>query len=377
VDLAGLLSFREPAECAIRVRGREVTEVYPFLLEVTAQLSRAEASVLTLVFESRRDERGRWPVLDGDAFRPWEPITVEAVFGMRREEILRGFVREVRADYPADPAAARFTVECQDESLALDRRHERTAWGADVPAADAAIVADIASRNGLAVDPESGAGRTGVVTYQDSTDVRFLRERAEANGYELYVRRGLVYFGPMRLAAAPQPPLLVYAGSQTSCIQLSVRSDGHRPDAVALDVPAAQGDASTREVVAPDLPVLGTEPADSRGSGLPEFTWLLEGEPGASADELRARAQARANENALRVRGDGELDGSIYGHVLLPGLPVGVDGAGNRLDGTYYVDTVTHRFSADGYRQSFALLRNAYGDDLGAGGAASAIAGIL
>jgi hypothetical protein len=83
-----------------------------------------------------------------------------------------------------------------------------------------------------------------------------------------------------------------------------------------------------------------------------------------SADELRARAQRLANEQSLRVKAEGELDGSLYGHVLRVGEPVGVDGVGDWLQGVYYVDKVKHHFSLDGYRQSFTLLRNAYGDNL-------------
>jgi hypothetical protein len=56
------------------------------------------------------------------------------------------------------------------------------------------------------------------------------------------------------------------------------------------------------------------------------------------------------------------------------GLPVAVDGVGTTYGGTYYVDAVTHRLTEDGYRQTFTLLRNAYGDDLRPGG--SVLAGV-
>jgi hypothetical protein len=40
-----------------------------------------------------------------------------------------------------------------------------------------------------------------------------------------------------------------------------------------------------------------------------------------------------------------------------------VDGAGETYGGRYYVDEVQHRFSTEGYRQGFKLLRNATGED--------------
>jgi hypothetical protein len=60
--------------------------------------------------------------------------------------------------------------------------------------------------------------------------------------------------------------------------------------------------------------------------------------------------------------------------VLRVGAPVGVDGVGERYGGIYFVDTVNHVFDMDGYRQSFTLLRNAYGDNLeSAGGLLSGV----
>ena len=80
-------------------------------------------------------------------------------------------------------------------------------------------------------------------------------------------------------------------------------------------------------------------------------------------EEARSRAQAKANENAWKVKADGELDGSLYGHVLLTHKLVGVYGVGETYSGLYYVDSVSHIFDQNGYRQSFKLLRNATGQD--------------
>ena len=62
--------------------------------------------------------------------------------------------------------------------------------------------------------------------------------------------------------------------------------------------------------------------------------------------------------------------------MLRVGEPVEVDGVGERYSGTYYVDSVTHRFDARGYEQRFSLLRNALGRQPG-GGLAGAIAALL
>jgi phage protein D len=366
---------RQPAECVITVAGREIVDFYPFLAEVTVAASRSTAATARLRFETRRDERGRWSVEDAGVFSTWATLKIEAAFGPHREEVFRGYVREVAADYPSNAGEATVTVECQDDSLALDREQRRRNWGADVPTTDQMILAAILGDYGLALHPESCSGQSGLVLNQDATDIAFLRERAEANGYELIFSAGQVYFGPLRVSAAPQETILVYAGPDTHCSRLTVRSDGHRPERVMVQLAATDGDQVDEQIIVPDLPLMGTQSAESQGAGLRDFTWRLSRQGGRNEAEMRARAQRHANENSLRVRAEGELDSTQYGHVLQVGLPVAVDGVGEQLSGTYYVDEVIHRFSVDGYTQGFTLLRNAYGDNVPAG--ASVLAGVL
>ncbi|MDJ0854798.1 MAG: hypothetical protein QNI88_06275 [Desulfobacterales bacterium] len=369
--------FREPAECLIRVggAGEEISDLYPVLLEVRVDTRRDQPAVATLKFETRRDEQGQWLVQDSGLLAPWEPIVVEAAFGTRVEEVMRGFVREIDASYPEDAGTTTVTVECQDDSLQLDRAHVREVWGGDAPTTDQDILTQILESYGLSLDPESGAGQTGLVINQDETDIAFLRRRAEANGYDLLFREGSVYFGPMRLDAAAQAAIMVYAGQATNCLRFEVVDDGHQADQVTFDRAETEGEGTVSETVSPDLPLLGNDPATEQGSGLPAFAWRMSREGEMEEAEWQARAQRRANELSLRVKAEGELDGSLYGHVLRVGEPVGVDGVGERYGGVYFVDTVHHVFDTEGYRQSFTLLRNAYGDNLESSG--GVLSGVL
>lgn len=369
--------LREPAECVVQVgdSGEEILDLYPFISEVLVETSRSDATTATLTFESRRDESGQWTVQDAGILTPWEPIVIEAAFGSYSEEVMRGFILKVDASYPESAGDTKVVVKCQDDSIELDREQIRKTWGDDTPTTDKAILAEIISDYGLSVDADCADGQTGITVSQDKTDIRFLRDRAKANGYELIFRDGSVYFGPMRVDAEPQDTILVYAGRDTHCISFDVNDDGHRPDKVAYDIAANQGEATESETVESDLPIMGKEPAVSAPGRRKEFVWRLSREGGSDRDEMAAQALGRANEQAMKVRAAGELDGSMYGHVLRVGEPVGVDGLGERYGGIYYVDKVRHRFTVDGYIQSFDLLRNAYGDNLGSlvGGALSAI----
>lgn len=366
---------RAPAECIITVDGTMLDDLYPVLVSVEVATSRMEAAAATLTFESRRLEDGSWNVQDLDILKPWAPITIEAAFGDRVEEVMRGFILRVDASYPADPGQTTLVVTCQDESLPLDRDHVREQWGADGPTSDGVIVATIAGRHNLAPHGDNADGLQAVSLNQDDTDIKFVIERAQANGYELIIREGALYFGPMRLSLAPQDNIMVYAGQDTNCIDFSLTDDGHLPDKVAYDVAAREGDQNEPETVEPDLELLGTTPATSADSGLGDFTWRLSRAGEATPEEAAALALAKANENAMKIKATGQLDGSLYGHVLRVGEPVGVDGIGQRYGGIYYVDTVNHTFDVSGYRQSFQLLRNAYGDNLEEAG--GVLAGVL
>jgi phage protein D len=367
---------RQPVECVIKVDDAEITELYPYLREAQVAMSRRAAASATLIFDSVRLENGRWSVQDAGIFEAWKRISIAAAFGGEAEEVMRGFIKDVRCEYPEDMSAARVTITAQDESLVLDREHVRAALSTEEsPMTDGDIVSQIARDHDLDVSADTGL--TNAALNLDGTYVRLLRERAEANGFEFYVRGGTLYFHAPRLDqdAAPEP-IRVYAGNATNCLNFAAQYDGHLPDEVAVMRAAESGTEAEEGRYTPNLRLLGTTAASSAARGLQPFVWRMQAPAGATPDELHARAQAKANENAWKITANGELDGALYGHVLLTHALVVVDGAGEEYGGTYYVDEVQHRFSMDGYREGFKLLRNATGDDA-AGGLAGGIAALF
>lgn len=359
--------LRAPGECIVRIDGAEIDDLYPFLMEVGVDTSRSDAAEATLKFETRRDVDGAWIVQDDERIRPWRAIRIEAAFGDDVQEVMRGYIREVQVELPEDTGAAQVTVTAQDESLRLDREHKRRPWGADGPTTDSAIATTIIGEHDLTPEAPPGPGQSNLVVNQDETDIRFLKKRAEANGYELIFRDGKVYFGPRRFEVAPQPTIMVYAGSSTNCRSFNIADDGHQPDKVTYEIAAETGAEAESATVEPDLQPLGPEPATSKEVLDDRFAWRVSREGEAEPGRMCEVAQARANEASLKLKAEGTLDGTLYGHVLKVGLTVGVDGVGSRHSGTWYVDSARHTFDIDGYAQDFTLLRNAYGDNLAVG----------
>ncbi len=356
--------FRKPATCKITVDGTEITDLYPYLVDVKVEMSRSTPSLCTLTFDTLRLDDSTWKVQDAGVFVPWKEFKIEADFGDYDEEVMRGFVKTVKADTPEQMGEAKVTVTCQDETMLLDREHVRKTWSReDEPMTDGEIAREIAGENNLGVDAEEGLGNISL--YQDGTPIQLLRDRAEANGHECYIREGKLYLKPPQLDEDPQPSIMVYAGARTNCLRFSVTHDGHRPDEVGVMRAAETGTEMEQETLKPDISLLGKKAATSENAGLVPFVWQMQRPAGSSMEEARARAQAKANENAWKVKADGELDGSLYGHVLLTHKPVGVYGIGETYSGLYYADAVSHVFDQNGYRQSFKLLRNATGQNTG------------
>jgi hypothetical protein len=373
--LSALLSpgFRQAASVLITT-GPAATDVGPLALmasNIELRLSRLDAATGTLTFDDRRGSDGRWMVADAGVFTRWQQVTVSADFQTHTEEIFRGYVTELKPALPQNGGEAKLVVEMQDDGVALAREHMRHVWGEDAAMADGDILTELLAPLGLSKATGSGTGQSSRALTQDGFPITFLRDRAKANGYEIIFAKGEVWFGPMRLDASPQATIMVYAGSATNCLSFNVTESAQKPDAVAFDLaPRTDGTTPDSQQITTDLTLLGTTAVADEGAGLgtPSVTRLAR-EGDETAEETRARAQAMVNDAAFRIRATGELDGTLYGHVLLPGLPVRVDGAGDRNGGLYYVEKVSHVFTPDGYRQQFEAIRNATGDSDSAGAA--------
>jgi hypothetical protein len=367
------VGFRNPASCIITVgvERRSIGKLARQVKSVEIATSRKDAWSGAIVFEDLREADGRWIVADSGLFKRWERVSIKADFGTRTEEVFRGVVKGLKPNFPNNAGEATFEVSLQDESSLLDRQHMRKTWGKDVPTSDLQIMRDLV-KDPLALSTDSGQGRQGQVLNQDATAIRFMRDRAEANGYELIFDQGKIYFGPMRLSGAPLPSLVVYGGRGTNCMAFSVDEDAMRPDMVTYDLaPEKEGSEGETATVKPNLELLGRTAVAEEGSSLPSPSdWRMSRDGDAPRSDTEAKAQALVNEHSLRLKASGEADGALYGNVLKPGRLVHVDGAGERYSGLYYIDQVGHSFTPDGYKQAFQLLRNA------TGGSTSPVAGI-
>jgi hypothetical protein len=74
---------------------------------------------------------------------------------------------------------------------------------------------------------------------------------------------------------------------------------------------------------------------------------------------MASLAQGLYDEGSWFVTGEGDVIANEYETVLKPRATVTIKGIGETHSGVYYVTHVTHRFTAEGYRQEFKVKRNA------------------
>ncbi len=355
-------AYVQPAECIIRIEGEEISDLYPFVSSIAVEASRDCFSEATISFISPVDENDRWLVADDERLIPWNSIEIIADFQTGTEEVMRGVILQGTPDFPANAGTSSVTIIARDQSALFDLGPRLRKWGEHpVGTSDTLILNELAGEAGIALDPLSGPGHSGIIVKQRSSDIVFMKRRAELNGYELLFEEGKVYFGPLRIENEPQPQIMVYAGQKTSCRNFKPVNNGHQPRRYSYAVRDDNGDPGGDATVEPDIPMMGSIAARSSSNNADNQQSRIDRRTTATEAENEALALGMANRGDLSIGGEGELDGTIYGHVLKTGLPVVIEGVGDLYSGLYYVDTVTHQFDQDGYRQKFKVLRNALG----------------
>jgi hypothetical protein len=338
------------------------------LRQIEVETSTEQAGIFRLHFELSQTALGDWDVLQVDIFRPLVPIQIRMSLGTGLSEpLINGYVREARLTNSSEPGKSTLDIVGMDATSTLMNLQEKIMPWPNLP--DGAIAAAIFGQYGIipTVIPTTAVRVIlDTTTIQRTTDIRFLKQMAQRNSYECYVQPDPIvgldmgYFGPPKILGPPQGVLSVNFGLATNMARFDVRYDMLQPTsalAVALD------DTTKAPLPGPAPvavePPMGLEPALLRI--LPPPMVRPAGTDATNAAELLATSLSIANRSSRCIHGSGEVDGFQFGHVLRPGLPVLVRGAGREHSGLYYVTQVTHTISTEHYTQRFEAWRNAVG----------------
>ena len=315
------------------------------LMEITVENSLHLPDVATLVMH---DPHLRW--IDADSLAPGKAVKVSARGASGEQVIFDGEIVELEPDF--HPSTQILTVRAFDRLHRLSLgQHTRTFQNYS----DGDVVKKLAQEVGLKAQA-TGANQVHVHLFQKNlTNLAFLRERADALGYLLYVRGDTLYFEPPKPSGKPIPlewgvtlsefhPRLTTVG-QSSEVTVRGWDPATRQEFVG-HAGKGQGSPQVGEQQSGGELAQGAFHIDVAGQGAVR--------PVRSQAEADARAQALADQRASRFI---EADGTCAGNpALVAGSSVQVDAVGKRFGGTYFITSTTHIYAVEsGYITRFSI----------------------
>lgn len=310
------------------------------------------------------DTQGGYPLLERGLFGRLTEVEVRARVGPgEASTLVVGHVIESNAKFADDPGASTLEVVAMDPSVLLTLEERVRAWP---NAADSDVAATIFGEHGFDAEVEATQpvrSEPSQTQMQRGSDMRLLRTLASRNGYEVFVEhdpssgRTVGHFHPPRVDVDPQGVLNVGMAEATNVDRFSVRHDRIQPaETAGAGIDPTDGSRESVELAEGEVPEMGSSAtlAGQRRRTLLDRT-------GASASELRTFTQAAVERSSWAVTSEGELNALAYGGVLRAKRPVLVRGVGPTYSGRHYVERVRHVFTPAGYKQRFALRRNATG----------------
>ena len=345
----------------VEIEGNEAEDIYPSILNLEVELDNELASMFRMKLSILLDEEGTWSFIDDERLQPWKQVTIKAGFENTEDELISGYITHVRPYFDPDPSRCMLEIWGMDNSVMMDRQEKLKDWPNKK---DSDIASEIFSLYGLTPDVED----TEVIhdealstIIQRESDMQFLKRLALRNGFECYVQGDTGYFKNLDLDSPPQPLLSVQFGEQTVVNRLSIEVNALTP----VNVSMSQIDKVSKEVLEANIESsqqtsLGSRNAAGQlAAGMEPAGLRVNRNTATGTPEMTALCQGIYHKGEWFVTVQGEIAGNQYGHVLKARQNITIRGIGETYSGIYYVSSVTHLFSAEGYKQFFTGKRNA------------------
>ena len=340
-DTSGLLSH-----VYVKISGADASEDFMHdLLELTVESSLHLPDAATLILH---DPSLRW--IDDDQLAPGKTIQIAIKAGRSTQTLFDGEIVELEPDF--GPSTQRLMVRAFDRLHRLARgRHVRSF----VNVSDGDLVRRLAQEVGLQAKVGPTTQMHQYVLQSNQTNLEFLRDRAAALGYLLFVE------GKTLHCEAPEA-----MGSPIE-LEWGVTLTEFRPRLTTVEqvngVTVRGWDPATRqEIVGRARDGRGTpRVGESRSGGaVAQSAFNVEAQSLVANRPVRSQAIANQLAQAVADRKAGrfiEADGAGSGNpALVAGASVKISAVGNRFSGTYFVTSATHAYSAQqGYSTNFSI----------------------
>ncbi|GGW64527.1 hypothetical protein AB0E64_25370 [Streptomyces caelestis] len=340
-------------------------EIAEALLSCQITMTAGERSGFQMAFDLSKKGAISKRLLPEGFFDPKTRVIVTVSIKGTSRVLLDGLIVRQEVGASNRPGQSTLTVTGEDLTLLMDLEERTDRYPNLAPSQRAARIltryADYGIQPHVIREQIAQPPRQDLrVHYQTGTDLQYLNELAQANGFTFYLDPGPVpgrataYWGPEQRLGRRQHALNVNMETNSTVDQLTFAYDGtaREQPQVRVQDPVTR---ETRLLAQPDIDPLRPPLGRRATPALRRRT--ISGTAKKELGQAEAEALARAAISADVISGSGSLDVNRHGYLLRPRELVGVRGAGVTYDGDYYVKSVTSNLSPGSFRQNFTLSR--------------------
>ncbi len=320
------------------------SELVQDILEITVENSLHLPDVATLIIN---DRRLKW--VDDSRLMPGKPLVVNVRHNRATEAIFDGEIVEVEPHFDAE--GVQVVVRAFDRLHRLARgRHARTFLNVT----DGDIIRQIAGEAGLQAQVDATSRVHDYVVQWNQTNLEFLRERAAALGYLLYVDgRKLCCVKP----PAARAPVELRWGEDLSAFRPRLSTVDQVNEVTVYGwSPQTKQAVIGRETTGAVTPAIGIS---DKGGALAKKAFNITAKDLLVESAVRSQSEAEQIAKGIFNQHESryiEADGTAAGNPKIrAGTAIKVSNIGNRFSGTYMVTSATHRYSAAGYVTDFSV----------------------
>jgi hypothetical protein len=318
-----------------------------------------------LSFQLKRSGSRDYEVFEQDQLAPLTRLQLGVRIGARVELLFDGVIGHFQLTPGTVTGVATLAITGRDLSQIMDLNERKRQFH---NRADSSIVSEILgayrstySLTSDVTDTAAPRSRTARTPNQSGTDLQYLRQLAERNGFVFYVTptdvgSASAYFGPDKDVPQSLPPLSLHFGPASNVRSLNFAFDPlARSKVEGMGINQAEGRVSQLLPSEDPRQPLSAMPAE------PLRTVLRRDIAKRSPAEGRRVLDAATRNQPDPVTAEGEVDIVRYGEVLRPRRRILVRGAGYSYDGEYRIRRVSHQFQRGQYVQRFSLSREGLG----------------
>lgn len=344
-------------------------------LEVDESTRKATSFMFRISISLQRD--GEWSYLDDERFDLFKKVTISFGFGEgNATPYFEGYITHLAPHFDPEEELSYLEVRGMDPTCLMNLEEKIETW-MDTSHSD--IASELFNHYGITPDVEPTSivhSDTDNILVQKATDIRFLKELAERNGFECYV--GMTddgelkgFFKPYDLNISPLPPLAVHFEGETNVQLLDIQVTGTQPLSNSgwhLSLEDKEMEEQTRSDYGVNLlgqnsltSIVKTKVA-SLCNPKEDASRAYDGDmTNIDSTELEQGLQGRLDRDSWFIKARGTVNSENYGNIIHARHLLPVKGLGTRYSGNYLVSSVKSILADGHFEQTIELIRNAWG----------------